>query len=197
MSEVKGEMPKKNPAADAPKVEMPAQPAAPISPPAAAAPIVPLAAAAPPRKIDPLNEMSFQEHGWKQMHYDAIAAPGVQPADVLKREYWSHVSQKLRPMTKISIMADDRSWYGEVVVFQSYLQGALVAFVHPPVRLEKSGVTREESEYDIIDGGMSKSWCVVRRKDQRFVSEGHTSEAAASMWLSNFLKAQGAPRSAA
>ena len=56
------------------------------------------------RKVEPQSEINFQEHGWKQMEYDCLAADGVKPDDVLKREYWAHVSQRsLRTMTKIFI----------------------------------------------------------------------------------------------
>ncbi len=150
------------------------------------------------RKVEPLKELSFQEHGWKQMHYDAIAAAGITPEDVLKRDYWAHVAQRsLRSMTKISIMAEDRSWYGEMICFQTFQQGALVAFIHPPVLLNKAGLVREESEYEVFDGGLSKDWCVRRMKDGRIIKDGCASKAEAEMFLSNWLKSQGTPRRAA
>lgn len=150
------------------------------------------------RKIAPQQELNFQEHGWRQMEYDAIASSGATPDDVLKREYWAHVSQRsLRSMTKIVIMADDRSWYGELIVWQTYSNGALVGWISPPVHLNKAGLTVEESEYDVFDGGLSKNWCVRRRKDNRNISDGHASRAEAEMWLSNWLKANGGSRRAA
>ena len=149
------------------------------------------------KEVKPQSEMTFWEHGAKQMHYDAIAAPGVTPADVLERGYWAHVAAgKLRAMTKISIMADDRSWYGELIVMQTFTNGASVRFISEPVRLKPSAIIREETEFETYDGGLSKSWCVKRKKDGKNIIEGKATEAEANAELMNWLKAQGPKRAA-
>ena len=150
------------------------------------------------RKVDPQNEISFHEHGWKQMAYDCIAATGVMPEDVVKREYWAHVSQRaLRTMTKIYIMADDRSWYGELIVWQTYSNGAAVSWVSGPHHMSRVPALREESEFEIFDGGLTKAWSVRRKKDGRVFIEGKTSAQEADAALRDWLKAQGSNRRAA
>lgn len=150
------------------------------------------------RKVEPQSEINFQEHGWKQMEYDCLAADGVKPDDVLKREYWAHVSQRsLRTMTKIFIMANDRSWYGELIVWQTYSNGAAVSFISGPHYGEKVSALKEELEFEVFDGGLSKSWCVRRKKDGRVFIEGKTTAQEADAALRDWLKAQGSRRAAA
>ena len=151
----------------------------------------------PQRKVEPQSEMTFQEHGWKQMAYDAIAANGVTPADVLKRDYWAHVAARFRTMTKIFIMADDRSWYGELIVWQNYSNGAAVSFISGPHYAEKVTALKEELEFEVFDGGLSKAWCVRRKKDGRVFIEGKTTAQEADAALRDWLKAQGSRRPAA
>lgn len=157
------------------------------------------AKAAPPveRKINPQSEMHFHEHGWKQTAFDCIAAAGVRPEDVLARDYWAHVAQRnLSRMTKIHVMADDGSWYGELLVWQTFSNGATVSFVSGPHFLAKTAVVNEEKEFDVFYGGLSKKWCVRRMKDGRNLLEGHETDQEANAALRDWLKAQGSRRAA-
>lgn len=146
--------------------------------------------------VRPQAEGNFQEHGTFQFGWDALAAAGTSPEDVLERDYWAHVSAKLRANTKIFVMAEDRSWYGELLVWQTYTNGALVSFVSGPHHLNKAGLVREESEFEVFDGGLVKKWCVRRMKDGRAIIEGCESQGEADMKLRNWLKAQGQRRAA-
>lgn len=167
------------------------------SPPVDQAPVKAAPAPVAARKVEPQKEIAFQEHGWKMMTYDCIAPIGVTPDDVVKRDYWAHVSaSRLRTMTKIYIMADDRSWYGELIVWQTYTNGAAVSWVSGPHHMTSIPALREESEFEIFDGGLTKAWSVRRKRDGRVFIEGKTSAQEADAALRDWLKAQGSRRAA-
>ena len=130
------------------------------------------------REVKPQSEMKFQEHGWRQMEYDAIAEIGVTPEDVLERGYWSHVAgRSLKSMTKIYIMAEDYAWYGELFV-------------------GKGESVKEEREYEVFDGGLSKQWCIKRLKDGKIFKDGCQSREEADAYLMNWLKVNSRARAA-
>ena len=150
------------------------------------------------RKVDPQKEQNFQEHGWKQTHFDAIAAPGVKPEDVLKPEYWAHVSQRnLQRMSRISIWDEHYTWYGELIVWNVGHMGAFVEFISGPHLITKAAAVRQELEFEIYDDGALKAWSVKRIKDGKVFISGKNSKAEAELALSDWLKAQGGGRRAA
>lgn len=144
-----------------------------------------------PRVVKPLAEMDFGERGIKQNTWYAIAENGVTPDDVLTKEYWAHVAAKsLRPFDKIHIMNRERTWYGELVVFAWYGNGAVVRWIAPPVQAEKSSIPAADSGFEIFDGGLGKDWS-VRRPDGRVMMEGYKDLQSAQAALLTWLKAQG------
>lgn len=152
---------------------------------------VKVTAPAAPRVIKPLAEMEFGEIGIKQNVWFAFAENNVTPDDVLSREYWAHVAaQKLRPFDKIHIMNRERTWYGELVVFATYGNGAVVRWLTPPVHAEKSNMPAVDSGFEIFDGGLGKDWS-VRRPDGRVMMEGYRSQQEAQAALLAWLRAQG------
>lgn len=150
----------------------------------------------PRAPVKPLNENSFWEHGAKQMVYDAWAEAGVQPRDLLARDYWAHVASRLRSNTKIHVTAVDRSWYVELLVWHAYSNGAQVAFIHQPIYADKAGITQEEAEFEVFDGGLAKKWSVRRRKDGKVFIDGCETQQHADMELRNWIKAHGTARAA-
>lgn len=150
------------------------------------------------REVRPQAEMHFNEHGVKQLHYDAIALAGVTPDDVLERGYWAHVAgRSLKPMTKISIWAEDYSWYGELVAFHIFTNGAHVRWITPPVFLGKVDSVREEQEFEVFNGGAIKKWCVKRNTDGRILIQDCETSEEAHIKLRNWIKSQASPRRAA
>lgn len=144
------------------------------------------------REVKPQNETAFHEHGTSQMQWDAIAAKGVVPDDLLERGYWAHVAAaKLRPFAKISVMAEDRSWYVELIVFANYHDGAAVAFVHPPVHARKAVMVAQDAEFETFDAGLQQKWSVRRLKDNKIFISGRDSKAEADLALADWLKSQG------
>ena len=151
------------------------------------------------RKVEPQAEMHFHEHGIKQIQCDAIAKLGVEPADVLEPEYWSHVTQRsLQPWAKISIWREDRAWYGELLVWavHSAGTGATVSWIAGPFYRDSARIKNEESDFDVFDQGDIKGGSVRFRKDGRVFIDGCKSRQEADAALRNWLRSQGGRRAA-
>lgn len=140
-----------------------------------------------------VSDRNFHEAQFRQNMWFAIAEVGTKPDDTLAIDYWKHVSgRKLRPGDKISIMCEDKSWYGEAVVFATYGHGAVTRFIFPPTIIrEKAEIPAGDTEYVVEDGGLAKKWCVRRVKDNRFVMTGLESKEAANAWIFDFVRSQG------
>jgi len=151
------------------------------------------------RKVEPQAEMHFYEHGIKQIQCDAIARLGVEPADVLEPEYWSHVTQRsLQPWAKIAIWREDRAWYGELLVWavHSAGTGATVSWIAGPFYRDNAKVRNDEAGFEVMDLGDIKGWSVKRVKDGKIFIDGCKSRQEAESSLRNWLKSQGSPKAA-
>jgi len=136
---------------------------------------------------------NFHESQFRQTSWFAIAEVGTKPDDVLSIEYWRHVAgRQLAPGAKIAVMCEDKSWYGELIVFATYGHGAVTRFIFPPVIIrEKAEIPAGDTEYSVEDLGLAKKWGIRRTKDGRVVQSGLESREAANKWVYEFLRAQG------
>ena len=74
----------------------------------------PEAAAAPAedRKVEQLSPTRMTEAEYRRTVYVATAHANTNPEDLLAREYWSHVAEKLKPWDHIEVRANDGGFYG-------------------------------------------------------------------------------------
>lgn len=155
------------------------------------APTTPVVAAKPEIKptVRQTHSGRFQlaEHiiqGWAVMVEDKTTIE-----DVLKPEFFAHVARALRPFAKISVLADDGTWYAELLVKSA---GSNWANVVPLQIVDLRGVAAAvvpADAYAVGFGGPHHKWRVIRNSDSELVSKGHESEALAKAWLVDHLKA--------
>jgi hypothetical protein len=162
------------------------------APPPAADPAVPrkLAVVAPAKR---LNEMQFFEQGTRQNSWIAIAKAGTTIEEVLDRDYFGNVASKLRVPDKIAVIAEDKSFYLEVIVFLVAASWADVRLFGTPIKWDQAGgVPRMESEYDIVYGGLITEWTVVHLKTGRTVKADGTlkTREQAARWVADYVKSQ-------
>lgn len=114
---------------------------------------------------------------------------GTTMEDVLKPEFFAHVSRALRPFAKISVLADDGSFYAELLVKSA---GATWANVVALNVVDLTGVAAPQAEptsgYSVGFGGPHHKWRVLQVGANEPLSKGHESEAAARGWLADHLK---------
>ena len=156
--------------------------------------VAPAPAPAPHRVVPPMAEGDFQEGQFRQLFYVGYAKSGTTVADMLKRDYWAHVAQRMRPGTKIAVLTEDKRLYAEFIVFALGSTWAEVRQLGTEINVDKlvagSGVA---DDFIIRDLGLIKKWGVIRVSDGREVKADGSleTEDAARAWLGAWLRSQG------
>lgn len=108
--------------------------------------------------------------------------------EILKDGYWAHVSVKMRPGDRVEVLAEDGSYFAELLVQDA---GRLYAKVYPlrHVKLEAVEVTEGGpmmEGYEVKWQGPILKWCVLRGKDR--LKDGMDKHSAVQ-WMQNHAKA--------
>lgn len=162
------------------------------SPPTVETPVVPLERQfkAPKRAaFYRLLQGQLQSTETARAHYIAKPDPTVTRADILRKAFWSHVARTLRPGDRIDVLADDSSWFMELVVRASNGTEAEVGELRY-VTFDAIAA-RNPDDYEIAKKGPAK-WRITRKIDNVVVKEGLESEGAALAWLATPLTEQAA-----
>jgi len=112
-----------------------------------------------------------------------IFRPGepIEKEDMLRPAFWTHVARQMRVNDRIEVLAQDASWYAELIVRAvAPLEVAvgLLAFTE-----FDAIATPSEDEYQIAWKGPSAKWRITRVADKATIKEGFASEGAAKAWL--------------
>jgi len=136
----------------------------------------------PPR----MKECEFERTLWV-----VTAHENTRPEDMLDPEYWTHVSERLRPFDKIEARADDGSWYAEFLVLDVSRRWATVhALRIDHLTTKDVSLSKVMSdEYTVEWKGPAHKHSVIRKTDGAVLHEGEQTKAGAYQWLSNRLKA--------
>lgn len=116
----------------------------------------------------------------------AVTTPSGTPREAtLQPTFWVHVARKLRPLAKVSVTAEDGSWYQELL--------CLVAD-GPDVRMKELGFWELEDTSDVSDTSdtMRVEWAgpyhqfrVTRNADGVVLEKGFKTRVDASRWMVN------------
>jgi hypothetical protein len=105
---------------------------------------------------------------------------GVNPDDLLKPEYWRHVSRKFTVGDLVEVLAEDWTYFGIGIVRATGKDGALVQPIQGAALPEPEELEAEDFAIKHIPG---LDFVVVRKSDGARVSENHKSRGAAYGWL--------------
>lgn len=162
---------------------------------AAVAPRHPAAPEAP-AKVErkdpkPLGERYFQMRESRQTEWFATVNADVTPDDCLKREFWSQIFPKVSHGSRIVVFPENRSWYGELVVFGMGIGWVEVRWIVGPTRAPAGIINYSAaSDYEIREMGEIKKWGVLHRSDGRVVHSGELTQENAARWLAEYLRTQ-------
>ena len=62
-----------------------------------------------------LAESSFQQAETVRVEWFATAPVGTERQETLTPLFWTHVTRKLRPLSRVTVMPEDGSWYQELL----------------------------------------------------------------------------------
>lgn len=144
------------------------------------------------RKIEPLNESRQQLAEVRRNVWRIHVANGTSPKDILSPAYWVHVARSYRMFDKIEALAEDGSWYMELLVVDCGQGFAKVAAINGTLT-ELSPVEPESratplAGHSVMWAGIHAKWRVVRDADKKTIREGFAHKADAFVWLDGYGK---------
>ncbi len=137
-----------------------------------------------------IKEQEFQRTVWV-----ATALENTVPEDMLKPEYWAHVSANLKPWDRIEVRANDGAWLAELLVLETARNWARVHILNAyklttsDVSLTQSEVKGRYAEFRCEHMGPHDKWCIIRRSDSQKLHSGAESQDSAMKWLDDRIKA--------
>lgn len=137
------------------------------------------------------TRLQLSEHA--RVHWDYTPEAGTAFETLLDPAYWAHVTKRLNFNNKglgamIDVIAEDYSYIGKLLVVDVGRVTADVIQIDFK-KLERKIRSVEAKEFSVTFGGNVHKWRVTRLSDKRVLQSGMQDEAAANLWLSNYLKA--------
>ena len=133
-----------------------------------------------------LNEGHFLPIETRQMCWIATAPYGATREHSLQSVFWTHVSRKLRPLSKVTVIAEDGSWYQELLCL--VVDGADIRMKELHYwQLADTSDVREgvpTSDRTIEWAGPHHMFRVIRKSDDYVLAKGFHTREDAHKWVS-------------
>ena len=124
--------------------------------------------------------------------FDAKVEIGTTREDLLKQEFWSHVSEQMTPYSEITARCDDGTFYAKYLVLDCGRGWAKVQELNW-WNLTTKDVAQTQSaagsmnDFEIIWKGGTRKHIVQRKSDGVVMQEGLQRKEAATDWLKDHL----------
>ena len=142
-----------------------------------------------------MNEAQLKANGLIETEfcrkaYRVSVPPNVKSEDLTRPAFWAHVAKDLRRGDMIEVLAEDNSFYAEVLVRSARRTDATVSMLRFQ-KLDKPVLEKSDTEgYEIIFRGGRAKHTVMRNTD--IIKEGFGTYEEAELYLKNLLKAMAA-----
>ena len=123
-----------------------------------------------------------------QAFFVAFMPAGMDFEEVKNPHFWNFVSKKLGEFDIIRVVAEDKSYYGEVMVLSCSAQMAKVCVIRDKKMLDGSEESDIDDGYVVKFRGRYSGWSVLKKEDKSVVFEKGQTRGEAEQWLSNHLK---------
>lgn len=127
----------------------------------------------------------LQEADYARPVYILKAKAGTTAEDYAQPETYAHVGGKLKPHTRLEILAEDNTWFAT----------AIVLTVSPLVRVEilskhsfETDAAAVHEGYNAKWAGQHAKWRVVRKSDQNVMVDKLESKSEAVAWIEENAK---------
>lgn len=124
--------------------------------------------------------------------FDAKVEMGTTKEDLLNPAFWSHVAENMTPWSRITVRAEDGTFYAQLLVLDCGRGHAKMRLLNwwdlttADVAATQSA-TMNLDDFSIEWKGATKKAVVIRKADQVVLQEGLPSKGAAEVWLKNFI----------
>lgn len=141
---------------------------------------------------NPISQSKFKQAEFVREVFVISPPPGVGLDDILTRDYWTNVSAKLKPMSRIEVMPMDNTYFAELIVTAAGKNWANVVLrdyvnLNPDIPSEKEEL---HAEFDVIFRGALAKWSVVRKSDKVVLRDEFQSAEEAERWLDNYKQSE-------
>lgn len=121
-----------------------------------------------------------------------VIAPhqGTKVEDLTDPAYWAHVSAKMHAGDHIEAVAEDGTWFAELLVVRAERNWAKVALLRK-VDLVATSVEVNPADFEehyVKWGGVTTKFRVHRKKDKEVLRDGFDSAELANAWLAEHRK---------
>jgi hypothetical protein len=140
------------------------------------------------KSVKRLNGSSIGQTVSKRNSWLVNVSPDVTREDLLSKEYWTHVANRLRPLDHIEVVVDNGSkWYLFMVLKANTNEAILKLLVESG---EDDGRADEDvqSEYEVKYAGPVAKHRIIRRSDGRVMEEGISTKEEAYARLATYEK---------
>jgi hypothetical protein len=129
----------------------------------------------------------FKAAEFVRVVYAVTPAVNTDLDHILKPEYWSHVAANLSPLSRIEVVAEDNSWFAELIVLSSGLNWAKVRLLrYIPLVDGFPEEKKQEDDFEILYAGVKARFRVIRKSDRTTVKEGFPSQQEALKWVREY-----------
>lgn len=139
-----------------------------------------------------LTAPRFKNAEFERAIWQASIEAGVSLAEVQKPEFWGHVAENLKPLARIEVIAEDLSWFAELLVIDCdrlWAKTRLIRFVDLREDDAADVLPASASGFRVEYKGPTKKHIVLRLSDNVIVHEGIATKAEAQSWITEHLKA--------
>ena len=115
--------------------------------------------------------------------FGVTAPAGSKFEDVLKTDFWTHVAARFHPTDRIEVMADDGSWFAELIVISCARNWAKVSTLRFVELSESTPDEAPAGEFEVKWRGQANGHCVVRLSDKEVIKSNFPTAKEAKVWL--------------
>lgn len=143
-----------------------------------------------PAKVVPaLHPGFFSNADYVRTVYCATIPSGIEPEDLAKPEFWAHIGSQLRPWDRIDAIAEDGSYFAELLVLSATSTDAQVIILSKrKIAFVQKGEVDLLRDYE-VSHTPATNWRVVRKTDRRTLKEGLPTRHDAVTWVATNQRA--------
>ena len=145
----------------------------------------------PVKKIAPkLTPDRFKQAEYTRNIFAMTPAPNTEVEHLIKPEYWSHVAKMMNPTDRVEVVAEDNSWFAEVLIMSTGPNWARVKLLRHVSLVEKAtkadAPIAENPQFEVNYGGVSAKHRVVRLSDKSVIKDGFATKAEAVKYMQDY-----------
>lgn len=142
-------------------------------------------------KLKQLHPQRFVFAKHQRNIWDAQPEADVTVEDLKNPGYWAHIAKDLRQGDRIEVLADDGSYFAELLV-QDVGAGYAKVFLLRSIDLvsvEPGSENPATSEFEVKWSGRHTKFRVIRKSDGKVLQENLVDKSAGNTWIANHMKA--------